>query len=163
VGIATGGQFVAAKLLQRIAIQNYMIVKRQRSGTKTKEKSRTLKYIINSIPGPVQNIMRRSEIYIREKLARSRYSENPISNLSIIQSPSKHILESCKSVLIVDDAVDSGNTLSQVKEYVHCIIPLAIIKTAAITSTFEKPVIFPDYVLHRRTIVKFPWSTDAQN
>jgi hypothetical protein len=66
------------------------------------------------------------------------------------------------SLLVVDDAVDSGTTLSVVLEVVRRHVPLAAtIRSAAITVTTERPLAMPDYALYHRQLCRFPWSLDA--
>jgi hypoxanthine phosphoribosyltransferase len=62
----------------------------------------------------------------------------------------------------VDDAVDTGTTLSVVMDAVRRHAPQAAkIRSAAITVTTERPLISPDYALYYRQLCRFPWSLDA--
>jgi hypoxanthine phosphoribosyltransferase len=64
--------------------------------------------------------------------------------------------------LIVDDAVDSGVTLSLVLDAVRQRLPpRALLRSAAITVTTPRPLATPDYALYRRQLCRFPWSLDA--
>jgi uncharacterized protein len=70
-------------------------------------------------------------------------------------------LERPLCVLIVDDAVDSGETLRVVLEYVRNRIPDADIKTASLTVTCLDPLIVPNYAIYKGDyLVRFPWSED---
>jgi hypoxanthine phosphoribosyltransferase len=67
------------------------------------------------------------------------------------------------SVLIVDDAVDSGATLAYVLQAVRRLAPpSARIRSAAISQTTEQPLACPTYVLYYRRLCRFPWSLDAR-
>ena len=66
------------------------------------------------------------------------------------------------SVLVVDDAVDSGTTLSLVLEAVQRLMPAARIRSAALTVTTAQPLVTPDYALYSRQLCRFPWSLDAK-
>jgi hypoxanthine phosphoribosyltransferase len=63
-------------------------------------------------------------------------------------------------ILIVDDAVDSGETLRAVTSEIRR-VSTAQIRTAAITVTFPEPLVEPDFVLERNVLMRFPWSLDA--
>lgn len=64
-------------------------------------------------------------------------------------------------VLIVDDAIDTGNTLLAVVKTVRKLLPdSAIMKTAVITLTAKKNLIQPDYYIYSDTLLRFPWSID---
>lgn len=71
-------------------------------------------------------------------------------------------IKASKYILVVDDAVDSGNTLMAVKETIESLDSDVEIRTAAITVTTSAPAIIPDYyIYHNRTLIRFPWSKDA--
>ena len=66
-------------------------------------------------------------------------------------------------VLIVDDAVDSGATLSAVYDKLSRRYPAVTFRCAALTVTADKPVRMPDYYLyHNSTLVRMPWSIDSK-
>lgn len=65
------------------------------------------------------------------------------------------------SLLVVDDAVDSGATLGRVIEVVRALSPPASdIRSAVISVTTEHPRVEPTYALYRQ-LCRFPWSLDA--
>jgi hypoxanthine phosphoribosyltransferase len=65
-------------------------------------------------------------------------------------------------VLVVDDAVDSGATLIAVLDAVYKAAGSSKVRSAAITVTTENPMVMPDYYLyHDETLIRFPWSIDA--
>lgn len=64
------------------------------------------------------------------------------------------------SLLVVDDAVDSGVTLGRVLEVVRALAPAADIRSAVISVTTEHPRAEPTYALYRQ-LCRFPWSLDA--
>jgi hypoxanthine phosphoribosyltransferase len=66
------------------------------------------------------------------------------------------------SLLVVDDAVDTGATLSAVlKTVARCAPAGATIRSAAITVTTSHPLVSTDYALYREQLCRFPWSLDA--
>ncbi|MEC3907306.1 hypothetical protein VOI54_09780 [Tamlana sp. 2201CG12-4] len=68
--------------------------------------------------------------------------------------------EEINTVLIVDDAIDSGKTMFVVKNSLSNLFPNAQIKTAVISWTIEDSIINPDYFIYKKTLVRFPWSKD---
>ena len=72
-------------------------------------------------------------------------------------------LRGFRSILIVDDAVDSGKTLKTIVDEVRKKYLTAEIKTAVITVTTKQPIILPDYYLfYNHTLIRFPWSADSR-
>lgn len=66
------------------------------------------------------------------------------------------------SLLVVDDAVDTGATLAAVlKTVARCAPTGATIRSAAITVTTGHPLVSTDYALYREQLCRFPWSLDA--
>ncbi|MDE7407207.1 MAG: hypothetical protein K2M76_02200, partial [Muribaculaceae bacterium] len=64
---------------------------------------------------------------------------------------------------VVDDAVDTGTSLSIALRKLHELCPQAEIRTAALTVTTPDPVVRPDYTIYNnRTLLRFPWSMDAR-
>jgi hypoxanthine phosphoribosyltransferase len=65
-------------------------------------------------------------------------------------------------LLVVDDAVDSGATLSHVMSMLRQrASPGAILRSAVITVTTAAPIVTADYALYNGQLCRFPWSHDA--
>jgi uncharacterized protein len=66
-------------------------------------------------------------------------------------------------LLVVDDAVGCGMTLTAALHALRCACPPHIeIRSAAITVTLDDPPMAPDYALYRNVLCRFPWSFDAE-
>jgi hypoxanthine phosphoribosyltransferase len=65
------------------------------------------------------------------------------------------------SIVVVDDAVDSGATLARVLDAVSQRAPGAEIRSAVVTVTTPEPWVTPRYTLYSRQLCRFPWSLDA--
>lgn len=66
------------------------------------------------------------------------------------------------SLVVVDDAIDTGATLSRVLDAVaYHAPPTARIRSAVITVTTSRPWALPRYTLYRQQLCRFPWSLDA--
>ena len=73
------------------------------------------------------------------------------------------LVRNIKSVLLVDDAVDSGATLAAVAEAFRNANPEIKVRSAVITVTGDKPLCTPDYYIYNNsTLVRLPWSIDAR-
>lgn len=70
------------------------------------------------------------------------------------------MIQGARRILIVDDAVDSGESMKKVVETVRGLNPRASVRTAAITLTTPAPAVSPDYYLYNQVLVRFPWSKD---
>lgn len=65
-----------------------------------------------------------------------------------------------KSILIIDDAIDTGRVMFVVKNNLKILFPSAIIKTAVISWTLQNSIEKPDYYIFKNVLVRFPWSKD---
>lgn len=160
VGIKTGGEHVAKVVMQEFPNARLAIVQRQRLGTQVKSKLNA-GAILQHLPYRLSDRLRILEHRWRER--RALQSRNSLARRTVDDcSPP---LGECKSgenrVLIIDDAVDSGDTMADVVEHVREKFPNADIRTLAINSTMKNPVITPDYVLNGYgTLIRFFWSKD---
>lgn len=97
---------------------------------------------------------------------KSKY-KTPVRNGTIaLSEETKAFLSSTAQlkVLLVDDAIDTGATLSLIKEYLEDNYPGIVVKTAVITITMKNVMINADYYLfNNRTLIRFPWSNDIKN
>jgi len=64
-------------------------------------------------------------------------------------------------ILLIDDAIDSGHTLSAVIATLKNMNPSTEVETAVITETTDSSTVKADYTIYRnRTLIRFPWSND---
>lgn len=150
VGIQTGGEYVAKEISKNIRTQHVLeVVCLQRSSTPKKKR---IKKLISLMPLWVSDILRiiESKIFSFNK-KKSCFKELPDS-LKGIDS---------KSILLCDDAVDSGATMLAVLDKLKMENPKANIKTASLTVTTPNPLILPDYFLSKN-LLRFPWSLDMK-
>ncbi len=148
VGIATGGVHVARNMFAGVPQVSVM---RRRPSTSRKPRG-----LFGRLPYFVTDILRMLESKVLS--SRKRSASVPLS----LDAETSAAIGEARSVLIVDDAVDSGVTMSVVVDAVKAAArPGARIMTAAITVTTKNPVIRPDFCLYDdRTLVRFPWSRD---
>lgn len=147
LGIRTGGEWVARKMFPAVP---HVYTRVQRSSTAPKS---VFEPLLKRLPVKILDFMRIAEarwlsIFPRRQVWR------------VVKLPE---LPTRGTILIVDDAVDSGATLLSVRNTVAEVCPELEIRTAAITQTTEHPDIVPDYALYRNnTLIRFPWSKDAR-
>lgn len=158
IGIATGGEHVTKAMNFRPGAK-ISIIMRQRSSTKTKS-SLGLKSILPLLPMSIKNILRKLEILIREAYF-IYFSAKPEEREVIFISGHPLNLNDDSTVLIIDDAIDTGATFIDACNYVRGINKKAKIYSAALSKTFKKPAFKVDYILHNRTLIRGPWALDA--
>ena len=82
----------------------------------------------------------------------------------VVPSPEiKHIRidipAKCKNILIVDDAIDTGKTLSEILEGLNDNINY---KIAVLTVTLYNPKVVSDYNIFNNVILRLPWAIDVK-
>lgn len=162
IGIRNGGAYVAdamQKKLPQLDATDRCDVSLQRASTPGR--SRKVKRWLRRLPKPLLNLMRMAES-IYDSKTESRERNRALSEARFVMPTDLNNFNlGSGRVLIVDDAVDSGVTLSVVKEKIAKIYPQADIKTAVLTVTRDNPEIIPDFSLYTdRTLLRFPWSND---
>lgn len=163
VSVETGGRFVGEKFVEfyNPGMPNF-VVKRQRKGTKTKQKYSIFSRMIGIMPDVAHNLLRVVEHHARQFFYERKNRRPRISNVEIVNDISGSVNEE-SMILIIDDAVDSGSTLLDVISFVKQRYPNSEIQTCAITITFKNPIVKVDYHIYKDTLVKFPWSMDSKH
>ncbi len=156
IAIANGGCRIGATLSQRFGCQ-CLNVKLQRPTTRFK--SRIIPAILPKLPLFLKNFLRIAESVV---LAHRHVDHDCVSKISFDTRFAIQTGLCVNNILVVDDAVDSGHTLRCITDAVCSEYPQAIVKSAVLTVTTKSPVISPDYYLfNNRTLIRFPWSSDA--
>lgn len=153
VGILTGGGEVGRRVAAHFPGAEYHEVALRRPTTERKRRARRL---LRALPTWLADMLRRYESRrASAKPARRREVALPDSLAAALADCGS------ESVLIVDDAVDSGGTLLSVAEAIADAAPQADVRTAVLAVTTQHPAINPDYSLRRGdTLLRFPWSLD---
>lgn len=163
LGIASGGTYVAQRVCPE---KDHRIVSRRRSFTKVKKEISLTFRILRILPLWVSDSLRIWEARYRERIFRKKGIQDMKRNCKEIElSPEcRNDIEKASDILLVDDAVDTGETLCAVIESVKEINPTANIKSAVIAVTMHKPLQMPDFHIYSGGIlVRFPWSFDYRN
>lgn len=159
VGILNGGGFVLNDIKNKYNFEsyNFELVKYQRY-SKLKNNP-IVKFLIKLLPYKVSNWVRKIESKRAQKsIATLNLSE--LSNIEIDLNFTTSLDKTISSILIVDDAIDTGRTIFIVKNNLSKLFPNAHIKTAVIAWTLEMSIIKPDYHIFKNVLVRFPWSKD---
>lgn len=147
LSIRRGGEFVGEQMFP--GKPHYAVTLQRES---TKRKKGILKNVFRIMPRFLLDRMRILEAWLL-----SHSSHKAVLSANVILPD----LNPHRSILIVDDAVDSGATLASVFNVARTQFLHTDFKTAAITVTTEKPLINPDFSIYNNlTLIRFPWSID---
>lgn len=165
VGVRRGGSFVCDALCEHLPNDRYGArydVELQRPSTK--KKKGTISKILKSLPTFLLDIMRMAESKILAFHRRIK-GNMPTPKVDIPEGLAAIIkTKEYPQILIIDDAIDSGETLFAIVETLKEVNPNVIISIAVMTVTTNTPRINADYALYRnRTLIRFPWSNDYKN
>jgi hypoxanthine phosphoribosyltransferase len=162
VGIADGGAYVAESMAPHLpGPPAVAIVKSQRPATAMKQRMK-VRAVLRRLPPKLAGRLRMLEVSVREHLLRPRPNGSGDHTLWLtVDEDVTSAIRSADRVLVVDDTVDSGRTLTAVTGLVQSLQPDLEIRVAVLASTFRHPRIRPDYCLFERTLLRFPWSLDA--
>jgi hypoxanthine phosphoribosyltransferase len=164
VGVRTGGLVVAQAMAD--AVQNripVMPLTCRRASTAAKSRFKLLPAILAALPQPVVDGLRWLEHRLLSALRRRKTAPQEIEHaeaVAIGQYLTAH--PDTRRVLVVDDAVDSGVTLSTVLRLLREATPDGTeLRSAVVTVTLDQPLVEPDFALYRGVLCRFPWSFDA--
>lgn len=164
VGIRTGG-LVVAEAMARSTDGSLPVLPltSRRAGTGAKSRIKVLPMVLRHLPRPVVDRLRVAEHRLLSQRRRGRNQQQHVDSNELAQIC--RFLDNAPrnaTVLVVDDAVDSGVTLAAVLRRLRdqCRPDLAI-RSAVVTVTLNNPLAEPDYTLYRGVLCRFPWSFDA--
>lgn len=160
VGIASGGIPLAKEVHRQLhesgIAADYMEVRCRRPSTKSKEEGVQSKLfsLLFRLPYFALNILRLFE----HGLLASRSNSN-----RTVEIQGELPTTAYQSVIIVDDAVDSGYSMKCVVDYLQeTLTESPQLLTASYVVTRCKPVFRPDFTLFNNILVRFPWAKDAK-
>ena len=164
IGIRTGGLYVADSMAKSVDFSiPVMSLTCRRPSTATKSKFGMVKKIVANLPRPVVDRLRVIE---HAMLTKKRGGKRPEgysfdqTEIAILEDWLRQAGPN-PSIIVVDDAVDTGTTLSLVLDAVSQRAPGGLVRSAVITVTTPKPWATPRYTLYSRQLCRFPWSLDA--
>ncbi len=165
VGIRTGGYVVAEAMRSALPAETDILpIRKQRPSTKLKSEAPWRKSLLQSAPYAATDRVRLLE---HRLLMANAARKNATPRKTFIPDPVEgDVIEAALKknpkarVLVVDDSIDSGSTMSAVVGFVQRISPEADVGSAVVVVTHHTPTITPDYCLYRGVLCRFPWSDD---
>jgi hypoxanthine phosphoribosyltransferase len=161
VGIASGGLFVAQAIKQLCCPDIPLIELSYGRPTTSLKRDLNCGVLLRHLPYAVTDMLRIAESNIEklvERTGRSSTKKSVEQNPDVVRSIAA-IRGS--SILVVDDAVDSGSTLDRALSSLEPAISNGCqVRTAVITQSRQPTRRMPDYLIYRNLLVRFPWSND---
>ena len=162
IGIATGGIYVSQPIYEQLQQQGwsgtYTEIKLSRPSTQKKE-SLGIKRFLTKLPYFLSNLLRVLEIKFLEKFKAKAYDITKEKCIHFSEKQSKEI-QDAKTLLLIDDAIDTGTTILALKNVIQEINPEITVKTAVLTVTHKHPYLEPDYTLYKDVLLRCPWAMD---
>ncbi|MDE5997455.1 MAG: phosphoribosyltransferase domain-containing protein [Muribaculaceae bacterium] len=162
VAVRRGGSFVCDAFCRHFPEDRYRSrydVALQRPSTK--RKNGKVSYLLKRLPYPILDIMRMVESTL---FSLRRKIKAPTSTPSVGMPEGLIITlreKEFPNILIIDDAIDSGDTLLAIAETLRKTNENTNVRIAVLTETTSHPRIRADYSLYRnKTLIRFPWSND---
>lgn len=169
IGVRRGGSFVCDAFCRHFPKSGYGLrtdVSLQRPSTK--RKSGRAGKLLRKLPYFILDRMRMAESRILEWRNRDSRRKSVPESVHVVELPDslRSLLREKETpkILIIDDAIDSGNTLSAIIHSLKEMNPRAQSAVAVITETTSSPRLRADYTIYRdRTLIRFPWSNDYKS
>lgn len=164
IGIKTGGVFVSKPLHEKISEKfntPYCELSLSRPLTNKKKKWQIYK-LLKLLPYPFLNILRNIEVKLYESIKSKKYILNRQNDI-LIDDKTIVLIRKSKNILLVDDAIDSGATLLEMKNKLLSINKYANIKIAVLTLTHKSSYVNSDFFLFKRVLLRCPWANDYKD
>ena len=161
IGIREGGAEVARLIRNDFPEAAYCEVRLSRPGTPQKSQGLTQR-LLRSMPVWLCNVLRIVESRINEWRSKGKEPVR-IGEIRLPNDVTIRLTELGKqaTVLLVDDAIDTGATILQARRQLLEQFPGLTLRVAVITVTTQHPLCDADFCLyHNRTLCRFPWSND---
>ncbi len=165
IGIRRGGSYVCDAFCHSfpevLCGKRYDVALQRPS---TRRKGGIVRSVLKQLPVKVLDLMRMAESRLLS--FRNRHKKEGVTPQVAIDKELAKIVTDTKNprILLIDDAIDSGHTLSVVITTLKNMNPSATIETAVITETTDSPIVRADYSIYcNRTLIRFPWSNDFKN
>lgn len=161
VGVRRGGSIVCDTFCRHFPSANYGFrtdVSLQRPSTR--KKGGSVSKLLKKLPYWMLNLMRMAESKIL--VIKQRFSNHRTSDVEIPEDLMQMLkIQKKIEILLIDDAIDSGDTLYAIINTLRKVNPSLGVKVVVITVTTKSPRTFPDYYIYNnRTLIRFPWSND---
>lgn len=157
VGILSGGAEVARLMRRDFPDVAYREVRLSRPSTRQKETG-LVQQLLRLMPLWLCDVLRIVESRIAEWRSRGQLPARVGQFCLDADVPSGG------TILLVDDAIDTGATIHTLRQHLTERFPDATVRVAVITVTTSRPVCDADYcIYHDHTLCRFPWSNDYKS
>ena len=164
IGIREGGAEVARLMRNDFPEAAYCEVRLSRPSSQQKSQGLTQR-LLRSMPVWLCNVLRIVESRVNEWRSKEKEPVR-IGEIHLpddVASLLKDLGEKA-TVLLVDDAIDTGATIRQARLQLLEQFPGITLRVAVITVTIPHPICDADFCLyHNRTLCRFPWSNDYRS
>ena len=164
IGIREGGAEVARLMRNDFPEAAYCEVRLSRPSSQQKSQGLTQR-LLRSMPVWLCNVLRIVESRVNEWRSKGKEPVR-IGEIHLpddVASLLKDLGEKA-TVLLVDDAIDTGATIRQARLQLLEQFPGITLRVAVITVTIPHPICNADFCLyHNRTLCRFPWSNDYRS
>lgn len=164
IGIQHGGAEVARLMRNDFPEAAYCEVRLSRPSSQQKSQGLTQR-LLRSMPVWLCNVLRIVESRVNEWRSKGKEPVR-IGEIHLpddVASLLKDLGEKA-TVLLVDDAIDTGATIRQARLQLLEQFPAITLRVAVITVTIPHPICDADFCLyHNRTLCRFPWSNDYRS
>lgn len=166
IGILTGGAEVARLMRSDFPQARYCEVRLSRPDTRQKGQGLTHR-LLQHMPLWLCDRLRMAESRIREWLSR-KVAPQRLGDLSLPSDIDAWLRQatgtSAPVVLLIDDAIDTGATISRAREQLQQQYAGLNVQVAVLTVTTAHPACEAQFFLyHNRTLCRFPWSNDYKH
>jgi hypoxanthine phosphoribosyltransferase len=153
VAYVAKGSYLIGQTLSDIFKVPLLEIETERSGSRLKD-----------LASPFLRLLpNRLKLWLRKKELNTGVHANYSERYAVINSSNKLLEHDFRTILLVDDSVDTGNTILATKKILKKSFPNANISTAAFV-VFEasKSLVKIDYSLFNDKIISAPWSRDSK-
>lgn len=164
IGIREGGAEVARLMRNDFPEAAYCEVRLSRPSSQQKSQGQTQR-LLRSMPVWLCNVLRIVESRVNEWRSKGKEPVR-IGEIRLPDDVATRLAEFGKqsTVLLVDDAIDTGATILQARSQLLEKFPEITLRVAVITVTTQHPLCDADFCLyHNRTLCRFPWSNDYRS
>lgn len=109
----------------------------------------------------LQFIPKKILVSLRKKEMQSAYHEKNENRQVSFEKEIYNLYKNAKKILLVDDSIDSGNSIIETKKALQDYFPKSEIQVA-VFNVMKKSVVKPDYYLYSDTMINGPWSNDSK-
>lgn len=162
VGILNGSAEIIKYLKQQDKFSESVFyqVKLQRKQETVKRK-KIMRFLAKQLPYFIVDFLRKLESAKARKSIAAITKEN-LEKAKII--PIEIALKKePQTILIIDDAIDTGKTMYVVKKQLQQKFPKATVYVACIAWTLTEAIVKPNYFWKKEVLIRYPWSKDYKS